>query len=52
MLDGMGVGTSADFDEILGVAGDVADRLDLGLPSHVLRGGTVADVLAATSGGD
>lgn len=50
MLDGMGVDTSAEFDAVRDVAGDVAERLDLGAPSHVLRGGTVADVLAATGG--
>ena len=52
MLDGMDIDTSAEFDAVRDVAGDVADRLDLGAPSHVLQGGTVADVLAATGGGE
>jgi len=48
MLKGIGIDTNADFDAVRDVAGDVAEHLDLGAASHVLQGGTVADVLAAT----
>lgn len=50
MLDGMAVETNADFDRITATARDVSERLDLGATSHVLKGGTVDDVLAATAG--
>jgi hydroxymethylglutaryl-CoA lyase len=48
MLTGMVVTTSADFETVVGVAEDVADRLSLGARSHVLRGGTVEGVLRTT----
>jgi hydroxymethylglutaryl-CoA lyase len=52
MLDRMGVETGADFDRVEAVAHDVSERLDLGLTSHVLAGGTVAGVLETVAGGD
>lgn len=52
MLTGMGVGTSADFERVEAVAGEVAERLDLGATSHVLQGGTIEKVLGAVAEGD
>lgn len=45
MLTEMGVETSANFERVEDVAHDMADRLDLGMRSHVLMGGTVDRVL-------
>jgi len=45
MLTRMGVETSAEFERVEAVAADIADRLSLGTPSHVLMGGTVERVL-------
>lgn len=45
MLTSMGIETSAEFEAVEAVAHDVADRLELGTPSHVLMGGTVERVL-------
>ncbi len=45
LLTRMGVETTADFDRVETVAHEIADRLELGAPSHVLMGGTVDRVL-------
>lgn len=45
MLQRMGVDIGADLDRVTAVARDVADRFDLGATSHVLKGGTVDQVL-------
>ncbi|ELZ27952.1 pyruvate carboxyltransferase [Halogeometricum pallidum JCM 14848] len=45
MLDRMGVPNGANFGRVESVAHDVAERLGLGTPSHVLAGGTVERVL-------
>lgn len=50
MLDAMGIETRADFERVETVARDIADRLDLGTPSHVLMGGTVEGVLETVTG--
>ncbi|MFC4544099.1 hydroxymethylglutaryl-CoA lyase [Halosolutus amylolyticus] len=48
MLRDMAIETRTEFDRLLEVADDVADRLDLGTPSHALMGGTREQVLATT----
>ncbi len=50
MLSDMGIETAVDFDRLLEVAGDVAEDLELGTPSHALMGGTRAQVLETADG--
>ena len=51
MLHDMDIDTDVDLDQLTAVARDVADRLNLGTPSHTLMGGTREQVLAATGDG-
>ncbi len=50
MLNDMEIETGVDFDRLLAAAEDVADRLELGTPSHALMGGTREQVLEAAAG--
>jgi hydroxymethylglutaryl-CoA lyase len=45
MLSAMDVTTGADFEAVAATAREIADRLELRATSHVLMGGTVAQVL-------
>jgi hydroxymethylglutaryl-CoA lyase len=48
LLRSMDVETGVDFGRLVECAEAVSDRLELGSPSHVLKGGTPENVLAAT----
>lgn len=51
MLHDMGIETGVDFDRLLAVARDVAERLELGTPSRALMGGTREQVLETAGEG-